>query len=117
MKFSATAAIALVGAAHAAPQVVGGNDLSKFQELDFGAPQDVLVGQHMKAWFQLRIDKFQAPHSAFTEDAWMAYAAKTCLAMDNNMCYSFHTYLRTYTCPALFDGVLSFFVFGNGEKF
>ncbi|KAJ4158655.1 uncharacterized protein LMH87_009171 [Akanthomyces muscarius] len=54
---------------------------SQFQELSLGAPQDVLAGDYINMWFRLNIDQFQAPHAAFSEDAWVV----------------FHTYLKNHT--------------------
>ena len=68
---------------------------SQFQELSLGAPQDVLAGDYINMWFRLNIDQFQAPHAAFSEDAWVAYGAETCVHLSDNLCSSFHTYLST----------------------
>ncbi|KAJ3489063.1 hypothetical protein NLG97_g6071 [Lecanicillium saksenae] len=56
----------------------------------------------MKVWYQLKLDKFQAPHAAFTEDQWIEYAAKVCDTFENNLCGSFHTYLQNH--PGAVDG-------------
>ncbi len=98
MKFLSMASLALLGSAHAAtvPKPPS-SSLSHFQELSFGAPQDVLAGDYINMWFRLTIGQFQAPHGAFTEDAWVAYGTGRCHS--DNLCASFHTCLSRFSFP------------------
>lgn len=77
MKSFAVAALAvLLGGRRVQAAVL--NPPSQFEELSFGAPQDVLAGDYINAWYRLNIDQFQAPHAVFAEDAWVAYGAPRC---------------------------------------
>lgn len=91
MQFSTLAALALLGTSHASPKPVA-DALSKATEISLDGPQDCLASDYVKAWYALNIKEFQAPHAAYTEDQWVAYAAGECLK--DNLCASFTTYLR-----------------------